>query len=538
MKKPAILFMIIAITVSLMGLVGIQVYWIRNAITMQEINFDRGVSEATSRAIFRFNQAQVKNQLMLRQEMNHHLGRYYQMLDSLNHLHYNKIIGDLYEHFESADPAMPFGQELSVENNRNRTRRDILNFDTSFVNNSGDSFVISGYMAGSRMNTNESPFQTFFDRSRFINALFDEMFSQHNTLQPTSSESIEVLDTLLYEELKNQGINLGFDFAIFNPNFNAIIGGKNEKNSNALLQTPYVFNLYPNSLFSNSEYLLLYFPGQSNYLLSQTSAMLVTSSLFILVVISSFGFTIYTVIKQKKLSVMKTDFINNMTHELKTPISTISLACQALKDEDVRKSEDVYQIYIKMIDEENSRLGLMTEKVLQTAVIERGKLMMHKTELDIHELLNDVISKVSLQIGAKNGNIVAHFNADKHTLNADKLHLTNVFVNLLDNAIKYTPISPHIIISTENIHNCIAVHVEDNGIGISRANQKKVFENLYRVHTGNVHNVKGFGLGLWYVNAIVQKHGGKVSLQSELKKGSKFTVVLPYHSHNEITNTQ
>lgn len=277
----------------------------------------------------------------------------------------------------------------------------------------------------------------------------------------------------------------------------------------------------------------MYFPGQKSYLLSQTNAMLVTSSLFILVVITSFAYTILAFIRQKKLSVMKNAFINNMTHELKTPISTISLACQALKDQDVSKSESIYQSYISMIHEENHRLGVMTEKVLQTAVIENGKLRLNRSGLDVHDLLNDVISKISLQVEAKQGQISKNFGARYSFIEADKLHLTNVFVNLLDNANKYSPNKPVIVVSTENTQMGITVHVEDNGIGISRANQKRVFENLYRVPTGNIHDVKGFGLGLWYVKAIVEKHGGQVAIQSELKKGSRFSVTIPIGFNQE-----
>ena len=520
--------MIGAISVSLLGLVGIQVYWIKNAVSVKEVHFDRGVGEAVSRAIYRFNQSEVKRRLMLRHELNYHLTRYNQLIDSLNQFHYNNIIGDFFQHFTLPDSAFLHPEStLSFSISDSGKQQTLITFDTSYASGNNEALAISGYIGNSRNPDPTNSFQVFFDRSRFINDLFDEMFSWHNSVQPTGSESVTVLDSLLTQELKNQGINIGFNFAIFNPNFNSIVGGKTGPNTNALLQSNYVFNLYPTTLFLNPEYLLLYFPEQKNYLLSQTSAMLITSSVFILVVISSFGFTIFTVIRQKKLSVLKTDFINNMTHELKTPISTISLACQALKDKDVGKSEDLYQAYIRMIDEENSRLGMMTEKVLQTAVIEKGKLQIQKASMDIHMLLQDIVEKIKLQLEAKNGAIFVNYNADYSTLYADRLHLTNVFVNLLDNAIKYTDANPNVVVTTENIDQNIVVHVEDNGIGISKANQKKIFENLYRVPTGNVHNVKGFGLGLWYVNAIVHKHGGKVAVQSELKKGSRFSVTLP-----------
>jgi two-component system phosphate regulon sensor histidine kinase PhoR len=170
----------------------------------------------------------------------------------------------------------------------------------------------------------------------------------------------------------------------------------------------------------------------------------------------------------------------------------------------------------------------MTEKVLQTAIIEKGMLKLNRSGLDIHELIDQAVRKISLQVESKHGHIESKLDAEYSFIEADKVHLTNVFVNLLDNANKYSPASPHITVSTENSSSGIMVHIEDKGIGISRANQKKIFENLYRVSTGNIHDVKGFGLGLSYVKAVVEKHGGHISLESELKKGSRFTIFLPF----------
>jgi len=525
MKRRFIILLIVAITISLLGLVGIQIYWIRNALAVKEANFDRGVGEAVSKAIYKFNKIEFARKLMIQQERD---ARYLQMLDSLNHIYYNAIIGSALQPEQQASDSAYARESFQFSITEHENGQQIRSFDTSFVRETIGENKLSGYLPNPGTLMQEDPFRMFFDRSKFINDLFDDIFSNRYSFQLSDEQGVKTLDSLLNSEFQSQGIKTDFDFAIFNPVYSAVVAQKTGENTQALLQSPYVFSLFPNDIFLNPEYLYIYFPQQKSYILAQTNAMLITSSVFILLIISSFAFTMLTVIRQKKLSVMKNDFINNMTHELKTPISTISLACQALKDQDISKSEDLYQSYIRMIDEENQRLGLMTEKVLQTAVIEKGKLRLNRAGLDAHHLINEAIRKISLQVEARHGKISSQLDAEYSFIEADRVHLTNVFVNLLDNANKYSPNCPKILVSTENTSRGILVHVKDNGIGISRANQKKIFENLYRVSTGNIHDVKGFGLGLSYVKAIVEKHGGYISLESELKKGSRFSVFLPF----------
>jgi two-component system phosphate regulon sensor histidine kinase PhoR len=224
---------------------------------------------------------------------------------------------------------------------------------------------------------------------------------------------------------------------------------------------------------------------------------------------------------------MKNDFINNMTHEFKTPISTVSLACEVLNDPDVSKTDELVHSYIDIISQENKRLGLLAEKILQTAILEKGQLNLRKENIDLHSVASDVIRKISIQVEIRDGSITTDFRSKNPEILADRVHITNVINNLLDNANKYTPKKPVIIVSTADQENGILLCISDNGIGISKANQKKIFDKLYRVPTGDVHNVKGFGLGLSYVKLIVEKHGGEVSVESEQGKGSTFRVWLP-----------
>ena len=539
MKKRYIFLVIISIAASLLGLIAIQLYWIRNAVSVKEVNFDRGVSEAVSRAIYKFNKMELTRKAVYQRERGQQMSHLFHMLDSLNQVHYQQMVT---QQAPSANPFFGDTREplfwseiqmnMGMEGDGGSPPADTTLAGPATTLPEGS----RGYLPGPDQRMQEDPMSLFFTRSRIINDLFDDMFSNRYALQISAEETRNTLDSLLGNELLSHGIKTEYEFGVFNPVINSLTSEKTGKYSNNLLQSPYFFSLFPNDIFLNPDYLVLYFPQQKRYIFSQMNAMLATSSMLILIIISSFAFTIFTVIRQKKLSIMKNDFINNMTHELKTPISTISLACQALSDRDVQKSEDLYQSYINVIDEENKRLGLMTEKVLQTALIEKGKVRLNKTGIDVHELITDTIRKIGLQVEARGGDIGTNLDASYSFLKADKVHLANVFFNLLDNANKYTPLNPRILVSTENSSHGILVHVEDNGIGISRANQKKIFDNLYRISTGNIHDVKGFGLGLSYVKAIVEQHGGWVSVNSEPRKGSRFTVFIPFGFNSSPDN--
>jgi two-component system phosphate regulon sensor histidine kinase PhoR len=217
-----------------------------------------------------------------------------------------------------------------------------------------------------------------------------------------------------------------------------------------------------------------------------------------------------------------------MTHEFKTPISTISLACEALTDNGIKRSQEFTESYINIILEENKRLATMAEKILQTAVIEKGQLKMKRERIDFHEVITDVIKNIRIQVEIKDGIIRKQCKATNPIIIGDKVHLTNLVYNLLDNANKYSPKKPVIIVRTENTSNGIILTIEDNGIGISKGEQKKIFDKLYRVPTGNIQDVRGFGLGLSYVKAIVEEHHGRISVESEINKGTKFKIFLPF----------
>jgi len=340
----------------------------------------------------------------------------------------------------------------------------------------------------------------------------------------------QLLDSLLRDELNKESISARFQFGVFSTERGEMAVRTKGTDPSILLEKGYAFMLFPGDLLEEPDYLMLYFPNERGFLIGQMSDLLTISVVLILVIIFSFTYTILTIYRQKRLSEMKNDFINNMTHEFKTPISTISLACQALKDKDVAKSEALYDSYISVIGEENHRLGAMAEKILQSAVLEKGQLELRKEWFDLHMVITDMVNKVGIQVQIKDGSITTELHAEPSLIRADRVHITNVVNNLLDNANKYTPQKPRIKVSTYNVRTGIMIEIEDNGIGISKKNQKKIFEKLYRVPMGDLHDFKGFGLGLSYVKAIVEYHKGSVSLESELRKGTKFEVFLPYES--------
>ena len=340
-----------------------------------------------------------------------------------------------------------------------------------------------------------------------------------------------ILDSLLRHEISMKGINLPFEYGVSTQDEPRYLhfasslsykekGLKNDKDT-------YTVNLFPNDFTNTGNYLRVYFPNQDQYVIRNMWVMYASSLLLILVMLGCFYVAVSTIVKQKQLADVKNDFINNMTHEFKTPISTISLATQMLQDKDVAANTTMFSRYLNIIKDENKRLGSQVEKVLQTAQMERGDLQLKIGEVNVHEVIEQVLENISPQIEQKEGLIDLDLQALDPVVLADEVHLTNIIFNLLDNANKYSPERPWITISTKNVDNGLSFTISDKGIGMSKDSLKNIFDKFYRVPTGNVHDVKGFGLGLSYVKTIVEKHHAKINVQSTLGEGSSFEVILP-----------
>ena len=274
-------------------------------------------------------------------------------------------------------------------------------------------------------------------------------------------------------------------------------------------------------------YLHIYFPKRSGYLLRETGFTIIPTFILTALLIAIFSYAIMIIFRQKKLSNIKNDFINNMTHELKTPISTISLASQMLQDGSVTNTPKTIEHVSKVIFQESKRLSFQVEKVLQMAVFNEGRLKFKLKELDVNKMIETVITNFELRVKNKNGTITSNITAVNPMVKADEVHLTNVIFNLLDNAVKYSKEIPEITVSTLNKKEQVIIVVQDKGIGISKEHQKQIFDRFYRVPTGNVHNVKGFGLGLSYVKKVIDSHQGIIKVESALNKGTKFSILFP-----------
>lgn len=473
MNKRSIAAIIVVMSLALLGLMGIQVHWIGAAMKVKEATFVRDVNQAINHVVVSLEKDAMQRRFEHRVNMMNRQSELLTTWDSLN----NAMLMDV---------ENPLAQ---------------------------------------------SDFEGFLRRSNMAQEMLQEMLFGHqpsHTLNHYMNPAL--IDSLIAFELDRHGLRTTYEFGVYSPQRNAMLFQKTGHYPQQLLSESFVFELYPtSSTMRYADQLLLYFPNEKRFLVSQLWYLVFISAMLILIIIMSFGATIYTIFRQKKVSEIKNDFINNMTHEFKTPIATIGLACEALRDCDVQKSDGLYTSYLSMIDEENKRLGTMAEQILQSAVMDKGQLSLREENIDLHEILTECINTKLLQAKKKEGNIRVSLKAEKHLLRADSVHLTNVVLNLLDNAIKYSDGAPEILVQSRNIPNAIEVSVQDNGIGISKANQKKIFEKLYRVPTGNIHNVKGFGLGLSYVKAVIEKHGGTVHLKSELKKGTTFYIRLPFN---------
>lgn len=450
----------------------IQVYWIKNAIMVREAIFNRDVNKAVEKVIFQLDRIDRMNMIRLRKN------------------------------------------DLKIR------QQTWLKYDTNIRVQIGE---LDGYKKNLQIGPNP---RTNFATSQLIDNMFDAIPKDRSLIENRISKTL--IDSLLKIEFKNAGLNTKYDYGVFNPIRNKLTLQKSGKYPNELMRSSFRYLLFPGEIFSTQNYLMLYFPNERQYLISRIWLLLVVSIILIATIIFSFTYVITTVFRQKKISEIKNDFINNMTHEFKTPISTISLACQALNDKDVVKNTGVYETYLNIINEENSRLSGMAERILQSARLQKGEVVLKPEEINLHDVVTDAVQKVSLQVEKKGGKIEIQNRAEQPIVTADKVHITNIIFNLLDNANKYTPWAPIIIINTKNIADGLLISIIDNGIGISKSNQKKIFDKLYRVPTGNVHNVKGFGLGLSYVKTVVEKHNGKITIDSELKKGSTFSIYLPF----------
>ncbi|MCF6356852.1 MAG: HAMP domain-containing histidine kinase [Draconibacterium sp.] len=509
MSRKMLITLIVVMAAVLSGLIFVQANMIKSASDIREEQFNRS----------------VKNVLLF-------------VSTQLN----------LYEEREARENArlqkLPIKTEIPESFNtfpRNNNIQSSLSFGVSIINKASNRFIQDGYKIEIKDSLNNiSATDSLVIAQLFIREqqrrrelwIRNDSWKTHKILlegRPVK-ERIDstFLDNLLKAAIAETGIGINFKYAIKNANLGKekIVFGNHDYNPGRSKE----FNQH---LFRHDfdgpkpNYLNIYFPKRSRYLLKATGLSIIPTIILTALLIGIFIYTIMVIFRQKKLSNIKNDFINNMTHELKTPISTISLASQMLQDKSITNTPAMIQHVSNVINQESKRLGFQVEKVLQMAVFNEGRLKFKFKEFDINKMIKTIIENFELRVKSKNGTLKVDITDSELIVKGDEVHITNVIFNLLDNAVKYSNETPEIEVSAKKIKEYVVISVRDNGIGIPKEHQGQIFDRFFRVPTGNVHNVKGFGLGLSYVKKIVDSHDGKIEVESALNKGTKFSILLP-----------
>lgn len=529
--NPRLVNLIIAgITIALIGLIYIQLRWIKENYEVRQERFDQAVYMALGNVAQGIERNEANN---------------YFTTSGLTDA--GKTISQMYDTVESLKTANP---KLSLVDSVGQGALKFGFSDTSarFVSRFMGSITYLQEKA-KRMHEykgiDKDVFNNDVDREHHIiemqfkkyNHLFQDLAIQFMLDDKCLKDRVSgsEVQKMLGDEFRSEGITTPFQYAIFdNWSEGMLYGNMQVKKEEAQSTNFYSIKLFPNDLYENSGFLVITFPFKKTYIFQTMWMILSATGAFIMIILASFAGSFYIIYRQKKLDELKTDFINNMTHEFKTPVATISLASQMLKNEKVISNTEKILSYSNIIDEENKRLSGHIENVLQAARLDRGEFKLKISDININDLLDDIADSLELRIQNENGELIRHFEAQNANVKGDIFHLTNAFYNIFDNAIKYRR-EDHlaITVTTKNSARGIIVSIADNGIGISKDNQKKIFEKFYRVPTGNIHNVKGFGLGLSYVKVIMTMHGGDIRVESETGKGSKFDIFIPFISVNK-----
>jgi len=373
-------------------------------------------------------------------------------------------------------------------------------------------------------NTRKPGFRFGFDLSKLTKPpSIEDRFSQQDIYKK------------LENSFENEGLKkLSFDFAIVNDQGEVAMHTRNfeeelmDTTNNHRTIIPITSgNASELENMSVIENLIIIVPDYKKQVWDSLKWVIAAVAVFMLIILAAFYVTLKTLLNQKKLGEIKSDFINNMTHELKTPLATISLAIDAIRNEKVYNNKEKFQYFTGIIKEENKRMNKHVETILQAALMEKQELQLNFKKLHVHHIINTVLDNYELQLKDKQGKVSSLLNAKNDVINGDEIHFTNMISNLIDNAIKYSKDNLNIKITTYSSNKLLVISVEDNGIGMTKENSKRIFEKFYRAHTGNVHNVKGFGLGMSYVKTVIDAHKGKIRVDSTLGKGTTFTVEMP-----------
>ncbi len=516
MDKKLFGFMVALMALSLLGIIFVQWYWISNSYSTKEDQFITTVRQVL---------VETSNEIEL-DEIEKYFNIYGDIVEEKGEAD-NNSINELIYYINSDlnNDAYIFSDGIQEEDYKLSTNfldseidsiifKKITNKQTKTkivkgIDGSGDTEVVS---------------QSLIRLKDYEKAQFEKVFSNISANTPIHRRiSSEKIEKLISEKAKTRGIKSKFQFAIFSNNIATKIRSRNfDLKPESTFKVP----LFENNDINNGYQLYVNFYEQNRAVLSSIIGMTILSLIFTTVIFITFVSALSQIFKQRQLAEIKNDFINNMTHEFKTPIATINLALDALKNPKVKASEEFSSKYTQMIRDENKRMHEQVENVLRISRLDKNELDLSKEKIDLHGLIEDSISHIELIVEDRNGYINTHLGALKTDVFVNESHMTNVLVNLLDNAAKYSEESPKIDIYTENVKNYVVLKIRDQGLGMTKSEQKKIFEKFYRVPTGDIHNVKGHGLGLSYVKRILNDHDAAISVESDVGKGSTFSIKL------------
>ena len=500
MKKSTIWLLTIVMACTIIGLLYVQIMYMENMIKMRNEQF----SETVMRSLYAVASSleQDETRYYLEQDLNES-GKSFNEVDFGSDSFSTREKSSLPTTSSSHSLGGTHGNLNNNENNEN------FDFDGQYQTKQN---ILKG--------------QYLYQRG-LLNEVILTILNQASDRPIVQRADPETLNTYLKQELENNGLKIPYEYAVVGPSNGIVYKSDNYTGVNT--SNIYTQVLFPNDPAGKQNELKVTFPTKSDYIFSSIKFM-IPSFAFTFILMFIFIYSIVLAFRQKKLSEMKNDFINNMTHEFKTPISTISLAAQMLKDDTVQKSPALLKHASTVINDETKRLRFQVEKVLQMSLFDRKSATMRLTDVDANSIIDSVINTYKIKVEKFGGNINAHFNAEDAIVNVDEMHFTNVIFNLLDNAVKYRreDVEPQLTVTTRNTSNgMLEIKIADNGIGIKREDLKKIFEKFYRVSTGNRHDVKGFGLGLAYVYKMVTLFKGNIKAESEVNKGSTFIITLP-----------
>ncbi|MFT5617877.1 MAG: two-component system phosphate regulon sensor histidine kinase PhoR [Arenicella sp.] len=513
MSKHTIKSIIALMGISLVGLISLQAFWVLRDFRLAERNFDRNVKFAINRVLERFLERQITSE------------NYFSFSSSLSSFSADSISKLLkIQSFDSNQNGSP-NFKIKTKSTVIRTTNldNIRSVDFQKIQDSSKvTIIVKATGEGKSIHLMESKKneQSFETTSTWSSgSVFRKL---------RNPVSYDLLDTLLKEELTSQGLEMSFELMVWNNNTNKALYKNGEFEVKQKGDLGFTIPIIGVGNTPEQNLLWVDFPTKKAFVWKEIGFILLASVLLISVVSVCFWFAICTILNQKKLSEMKNDFINNMTHEFKTPISNVGLALEAMRNFGMMQNPTNAEKYLEIAKSENGRLGNQVEKVLQIAVLEKDDFQLNFKQINLHSIISEVSERFKIQLAEKSGSLQLNLNATIHSLTADELHLSNLISNLVDNAIKYSTGKPTIVIETTNIQNGVSLIVSDNGIGIPKSQLRTVFDKFHRVPTGNLHNVKGFGLGLSYVSEIISKHNGSIQVKSELDTGSEFEVFLPF----------